>query len=69
MKVIHDKWLPNKVLVATEPGNAVLSELPILENKSLINNRASVYICEHFTCRSPLTSPKQLKQQLDELDL
>jgi len=55
------RYLPNKV-VAPGFGDAVV---PLLENRSMINDLPTAYVCEHFTCKQPVTDVSALREQLD----
>jgi hypothetical protein len=46
---------PNAV-VAFGPAD----DVPLLEGKVLVEDRAAVYVCERFACRAPVTDPEQL---------
>jgi uncharacterized protein len=41
-----------------QPGLALLADRP------MINNRPTAYVCRHFVCRLPVTSPEDLASQL-----
>jgi uncharacterized protein YyaL (SSP411 family) len=58
-------WLPNKVVVAHDPSDptAVL-ELKLLDNRGMINNNPTVYICHHHSCQQPVTDSVSLSFQL-----
>lgn len=52
---------------------AACSELPIpekspalLEDRSLLNDLPTAYVCRHFVCRQPVNDPDQLRGQLEE---
>ncbi|TEX52122.1 MAG: hypothetical protein B7C55_02140 [Actinomycetales bacterium mxb001] len=56
-------------LLSTAPGAAVAvgppgSSVPVLRDRSLINGAPAVYICRHFTCDAPLTSPEEAARAL-----
>jgi uncharacterized protein YyaL (SSP411 family) len=55
------RYLPNKV-VAT--GSEAADLTPLLENRPLINDLATAYVCEHFTCKQPVTEVSELREQL-----
>jgi uncharacterized protein YyaL (SSP411 family) len=46
---------PNTV-VAVGPSEVV----PLLAAKGLVDGKAAVYVCEHFTCQAPVTDPEDL---------
>jgi uncharacterized protein YyaL (SSP411 family) len=47
-------WQPNTV-VAVGPGG-----IPLLAGKSLVDGKPTVYVCERFACRAPVTDPAAL---------
>ena len=57
------RYLPNKV-VAVDFGDH--PEIALLENRPLINARATAYICEHFTCQNPVTNVSSLAALLKD---
>ena len=57
------RYLPNKV-VAVDFGDH--PEIALLENRPLVNGRATAYVCEHFTCQSPVTDVSSLAALLKD---
>ena len=60
------RYLPNKV-VAPAFGNESKSAAqltPLSANRPLLNNLATAYVCEHFTCQQPVTDASALRGQL-----
>jgi len=60
---IHRRFLPNKVLALA--ADDVPEILPLTEGKTEIAGKPAVYICEDFSCKSPITGLDSLKKQLD----
>jgi uncharacterized protein YyaL (SSP411 family) len=58
-------WLPNKVVAAYDPDEptAVL-DLRLFENRRMINNQPTVYVCHHYSCQKPVNDPVSLAAQL-----
>jgi len=65
--LFNDTWLPNKVVAARDPGDSSpVTGLALLENRDMINERPTVYLCERYSCRAPANEPGILRQQLLE---
>jgi len=47
------------------PDDARSAELiPLLAERPQLENKATVYVCEHFTCKTPTADPKELAAQM-----
>jgi uncharacterized protein YyaL (SSP411 family) len=40
---------------------------PLLAGRSLLDGTPTAYVCEHYACRLPVTTPEALREQLDEV--
>jgi uncharacterized protein YyaL (SSP411 family) len=59
------RYLPNKVVAAGFGADPAAAEItPLLANRPLVNGLATAYVCEHFTCRQPVTEVSALRDQL-----
>ncbi len=58
-RVVHAGYHPHVVL-AGGPATGV----PLLEGRGPVDGRAAAYVCEHFTCRAPVTTPEELALSL-----
>ncbi len=71
LKMLHtlcNTWLPNKVVAAYDPNDPTpVPALKLLENKQMINNQPTVYVCQRYTCQAPVTDPVSLGAQLREV--
>jgi uncharacterized protein YyaL (SSP411 family) len=53
---------PGAVLAAGEPADA--PEVPLLAGRPLVDGRPAAYVCRHFTCDAPVTTPEELAVRL-----
>ena len=60
---LHTHFIPNKVVAGQWPGAD--SDLPLLRGRDSIDEKPTVYICENFTCKQPITDKKELLKQLE----
>ena len=58
------RYLPNKVVAVGFGGLELAQITPLLANRSLVNGAATAYVCEHFTCKQPVTEVSALREQL-----
>jgi len=56
---IFQVYLPNKVVACGSDSGTFL-----LKNRSRVNGKTAVYVCENFTCKAPVTSPDGLREVL-----
>lgn len=66
LKKIHSLYLPNKTLQLIEPGEPLEKISPLLEGKTQLNSKPTVYVCHDFTCSAPVTEWEDLKRLLEE---
>ena len=62
--VVWSEYRPNYVVALSEfppPESAP----PLLEDRPLLKNKPTAYVCQHFVCKQPVTSPEKLTQQLE----
>lgn len=64
---IWNRYLPNKLVAAALPGEKRGPELiPFLRDRGTVNGAPTAYVCEHYTCKQPVTDPEKLGGQLDQ---
>ncbi|WDT57278.1 thioredoxin domain-containing protein [Streptomyces sp. G7(2002)] len=62
--------LHRAALLGTAPGAAVAlgapgaDEVPLLQDRPLVDGRPAAYVCRHFTCERPTTDPEELAERL-----
>ncbi len=65
LRVVHETYLPNRVLMLHDPGRPDDSPAtPLLENRKLRDGRPAAYVCRDFVCQAPVTTPDALREQL-----
>jgi uncharacterized protein YyaL (SSP411 family) len=66
--LLHEAWhryLPNKVVAPSFADESeVAKALPLLDNRPRLNGLATAYVCEHYTCKTPVTDVAALAEQL-----
>jgi hypothetical protein len=65
IKEIHRLYLPNKLLRLVSPDPPLENVSPLLQGKTQIDGRPTVYVCENFTCSAPVTTWSELKPLLE----
>ncbi len=63
---LFNAFLPNKVVIYnTDKHRETLSEYTaIAEGKTPLNGSAAAYVCEKFSCKLPVSSVKEMKEQI-----
>jgi uncharacterized protein YyaL (SSP411 family) len=68
LQEVWRNYLPNKVVA---PGLVDDSEasgsIPLLQNRPLLDGRATAYVCQHYTCQQPVTTTADLLSQLESV--
>ena len=65
LRIIHGRYMPNKVLVGVEPSEPYTPKAaPLLENRTMLDGRSTVYLCHKYACQAPTTDPEALQEQL-----
>ncbi len=64
---LHRHFLPNKILLLADGGDGqkyLAEKLEVIGAMSMVNGKPAAYVCENFTCKAPVTDPKQLGELL-----
>ena len=67
MRVINNRYSPNKILAVRKPEEANQIDTPLLRHRSMIDGRPTVYACEDRVCKIPVNEPDALATILDKL--
>jgi uncharacterized protein YyaL (SSP411 family) len=62
-------YLPNAVLAVAEPeDDEARGTVALLTDREARDGQPTAYVCEHFTCKLPVTTPEELASQLTSAD-
>jgi uncharacterized protein len=65
LREVRQRYLPNKVLAQSVEGDSrAAGVVPLLQDRTMIEGKATAYVCEHYTCQRPVTSAAELGEQL-----
>ena len=63
---VWKRYLPNKVVGEARPDQPRAAELvPFLVERN-VSGEPMAYVCEHYVCKNPVTTPAELAAQLEE---
>jgi uncharacterized protein len=70
LRVIRQKFLPNKVVAyaSGQTMKAAVKKIPLLANRSSVQGKAAVYVCENYACKMPVTDEADLGEALEGKD-
>jgi uncharacterized protein YyaL (SSP411 family) len=57
-------YLPHRILVGATPGDP--APLAPAKDRPAVDGKATAYVCRHFTCSAPVTTPEELGRLLQE---
>jgi uncharacterized protein YyaL (SSP411 family) len=60
---VEQRLIPGAVTLTGAPSHIS----PLLAGREMRDGAPTAYVCEHYTCRAPVTSAIELRAQLDEL--
>jgi uncharacterized protein YyaL (SSP411 family) len=63
---LRGRLLPSAVRAIAPAGHGA-DLTPLLEGRTLVDGRATAYVCEHFACRLPVTEAGALHAEIDRV--
>lgn len=63
---VRRRYLPHTVVAHKTPDAE--SMLPLLEGRGLVDGKPAAYVCEHYACKLPVTTPEALATLLDDTE-
>ncbi len=65
LNLIREKFIPHKVLLFKDIDNPEISEIAeFTKRQNMIDGKTTVYICENYNCKMPVTDPESLDELL-----
>lgn len=61
---LNEKYDPNKILLVKNEGEDLSVPSPLLEGRTAIGGKPTVYICKNYTCAAPITDLASLRKEL-----
>jgi hypothetical protein len=56
LRAVHNRYLPNKIILLADGGEGqkqLSKYLPFLASVSMLNGKATAYVCENYVCKLP----------------
>jgi len=69
LQTVHKHFIPNKIILLADQAEGqqyLAQKLEFLKDLKMQGNKATVYVCENFTCQLPLTSSSDLDALLSK---
>ncbi|NQV33919.1 MAG: thioredoxin domain-containing protein [Phycisphaeraceae bacterium] len=69
-QALHRAYLPNTVTLwhpSSPQALAIEALVPMVKSMKEVDGKATVYLCENFACKQPVTSPEQFSAMLETL--
>ena len=63
LETVRRHYMPRVLIVAEDPVGE-RDVIPLLEGRTMIDGRATAYVCHRGACRMPVTTPEELEQEL-----
>ena len=70
-KLVGSKFLPTAVTMlhlSGQGGKEIEKIVPFIENQIMINNQATVYVCENYICKQPINDIDKLNKILSSIE-
>ncbi|GAB1421101.1 thioredoxin domain-containing protein [Anaerolineales bacterium] len=61
---IYAAFLPSTILALSRRDQDESARIPLLQNRKMLDSKATFYICHNFVCNLPLTDPDAVLKQL-----
>ena len=69
LRAVREPYIPNKVVAAYQPGNEeAAKDVPLLEGRPAVRDKATAYVCRNYICEAPTTDPNEIIRLLGMTD-
>lgn len=71
LQAVHERFIPNKILLLADGGegqNYLGARLPIIQSVTMIDGKATAYVCENYACQLPVNEVEALVPLLRQRD-
>jgi uncharacterized protein YyaL (SSP411 family) len=68
LKIISNTYIPNSIVINIfnkSIFNSIIKLFPYLKNYKIIENKTTLYFCENYQCKKPITDTNILKEFLN----
>jgi len=67
LDVVNGGYRPHLTLaLARADADAAAQTIPLLQDRPMLDGKATAYVCQNFTCQLPTTEPAELARQLGD---
>ena len=66
---LRQQYLPGRIIAVATEGEDLKAQaqvIPLMNHKSIMNHKPTVYVCENKTCQAPTDDPEIFAGQLVE---
>ena len=71
LKLVRSKFLPNAVILLHEQGSkgtAIERIIPFVKNQTVIEGKATAYVCENYICNRPVNNIEDFEKMISSTD-
>lgn len=67
LRELNRYFIPNKVVILNDPDDKSIQELaPYTKQQTMRDGKATVYICQNYSCEQPVTDPEEMAEKLTQ---
>ena len=64
VEATRSRFLPNSVVVGVAPDDPLMERLPLLRDRTMVDGKATAYVCTRGVCQLPVTTVDALLEEL-----